>query len=134
MIEIAREEKEASKNNINKHIDGKKNLIIYYIVNLTYHIRNTNKEIVDYKNYEARLVVRKDRNWNFAYDIDNLKIKRDSALDKTSLSMSENSDGRTSHKENIPRHKSNVNSQENIDSLKYVSSKCKNFFIYQTIL
>lgn len=42
--------------------------------------------------------------------------------------MSENSDGRTSRKENIPRHKSNVNSQENIDSLKYVSTKCRQFF------
>ena len=28
IIEIAREDKEASKDNINEHIDGKKNLII----------------------------------------------------------------------------------------------------------
>ena len=96
IIEIARENKEASKYNY-KWINRWKEGFDYYSVNLTYPIRNINKEIVDYKNYKARLVVRKDRNWNFAYNIDNFKIKRGSALDKTSLSMSEKSDGRTSH-------------------------------------
>lgn len=115
IIEIARENKEASKDNYKGTNRGKEGFD-YYSVNLTYPIRNTNQEIVDYKNYEARLVVRKDKNGNFAYDIDNFKIKRGSALDKTSLSMSEKSDGRTSHKENIPQDNSNVNSQENIDS------------------
>ena len=115
IIEIARENKEASKDNYKGTNRGKEGFD-YYSVNLTYPIRNTNQEIVDYKNYEARLVVRKDKNGNFAYDIDNFKIKRGSALDKTSLSMSEKSDGRTSHKENIPQDNSNVNSQENIGS------------------
>ena len=115
IIEIARENKEASKDNYKGTNRGKEGFD-YYSVNLTYPIRNTNQEIVDYKNYEARLVVRKDKNGNFAYDIDNFKIKRGSALDKTSLSMSEESDGRTSHKENISQDNSNVNSQENIDS------------------
>ena len=131
IIEIARENKEASKDNYKGTNRGKEGFD-YYSVNLTYPIRNTNQEIVDYKNYEARLVVRKDKNGNFAYDIDNFKIKRGSALDKTSLSMSEKSDGRTSHKENIPQDNSNVNSQENIDSSNGKEYLENNFKSYET--
>ena len=126
IIEIARENKEASKDNYKGTNRGKEGFD-YYSVNLTYPIRNTNQEIVDYKNYEARLVVRKDKNGNFAYDIDNFKIKRGSALDKTSLSMSEKSDGRTSHKENIPQDNSNVNSQNSINSENWKEYLEKNF-------
>ena len=38
----------------------------YYNVNLAFPIRDSKKNIVDYKFYETRLVVRKETNENFA--------------------------------------------------------------------
>lgn len=59
----------------------------YYNVNLAYPIRSSNGDIIDYKYYESRLVVRKDNNNNFAYDLDDFEQKKGATLDKTSLSI-----------------------------------------------
>lgn len=59
----------------------------YYNANLAYPIKDAKGNIKDYKYYEARLVVRKDNNNNFAYDLDNFKEKKGAALDKSSLSI-----------------------------------------------
>ena len=52
----------------------------YYSVNLAYPIKDVKGKILDYRHYEARLVVRKDNKGNFAYDLDGFKEKKKNAL------------------------------------------------------
>lgn len=54
----------------------------YYNVNLAFPIRDSKKNIVDYKFYEARLVVRKETNGNFAYDLDKFIEKKGTILNE----------------------------------------------------
>ena len=83
----------------------------YYNVTLAYPIKNVSGEIIDYKYYEARLVVRKDNNNNFAYDLDNFKEKKGAVLDKTSLSiMADKSAHGSFNDTNIPQTDIKVNS------------------------
>ena len=120
IIEIAKEDIQASKPNYKGSNRGKQGFD-YYNVNLTYPIRDANGNIVDYKNYEARLVVRKDNGGNFAYDLDNFSIKNGATLDKSSLSIaSDKSDSGSSNKR-IPPTQQNVN-----DNTKYSIQESEN--------
>lgn len=120
IIEIAKEDIQASKPNYKGSNRGKQGFD-YYNVNLTYPIRDANGNIVDYKNYEARLVVRKDNGGNFAYDLDNFSIKNGATLDKSSLSIaSDKSDSGSSNK-SIPPTQQNVN-----DNTKYSIQESEN--------
>ena len=66
---------------------------------------------MDYKYYEARLVVRKETNGNFAYDLDKFIEKKGAALDKTSLSITTGKPVSSSFdKDNISQPSNNVNS------------------------
>ena len=49
----------------------------YYDVNLAYPIKDSYGNVMDYKYYTARLVVRKDNNSNFAYDLDKFTEKKE---------------------------------------------------------
>ncbi len=48
----------------------------YYKVALAYPVKNSNGDIIDYRYYNARLVVRKEENGHFAYDLDNFNEKK----------------------------------------------------------
>lgn len=120
VIEIAKEDTKASKPNYKGTNRGRQGYD-YYNVNLTYPIRDAQGNIVDYNNYEARLVVRKDNNNNFAYDLDNFDKKNGATLDKTSLSIASDKSDSGSFinnsilptKENVNRNTTNYNMQEN---------------------
>lgn len=76
ILEIAKMDTSKSKQNYKGTNRGKQGFD-YYNVTLAYPIKNVSGEIIDYKYYEARLVVRKDNNNNFAYDLDNFKEKKE---------------------------------------------------------
>ena len=83
----------------------------YYDVNLAYPIKDSYGNVKDYKYYTARLVVRKDNNSNFAYDLDKFTEKKGAALDKTSLSITTGKPVSSSFSENnIPNSNQNVKS------------------------
>lgn len=84
VIEIAKIDPSKSKGNYKGTNRGKKGYD-YYDVNLAYPIRNQKGKIIDYNYYTARLVVRKENNGDFAYDLDNFTKNNNAALDKTSL-------------------------------------------------
>lgn len=86
IIEIAKIDSAKSKPNYKGTNRGKKGFD-YYNINLAYPVKDTKGNILNYKYYEARLVVRKESNGNFAYDLDNFRQKKGTALDKTSLSI-----------------------------------------------
>ena len=88
----------------------------YYDINLAYPIKDNSGNIIDYKLYGARVVIRKDDNNNFAYDLDNFKVKKGAVLDKTSLSIvaDKSADGSLTEN-NIPHSTVKVNS----DTFKY---------------
>ena len=110
ILEIAKIDTSKSKENYKGTNRGKQGFD-YYNVALAYPIKNTSGEIVDYKYYEARLVVRKDNNNNFAYDLDNFKEKKGAVLDKTSLSiMADKSAHGSFNDNNIPHVNTKVNS------------------------
>lgn len=110
ILEIAKMDTSKSKQNYKGTNRGKQGFD-YYNVTLAYPIRNVSGEIVDYKYYEARLVVRKDNNNNFAYDLDNFKEKKGAVLDKTSLSiMADKSAHGSFNDTNIPQTGVKVNS------------------------
>lgn len=64
------------KSNYNVSSSGKQ-VYDYYVANLAYPIKDANEDILDYRYYEARLVVRKENNNNFAYDLDNFIQKKE---------------------------------------------------------
>lgn len=110
ILEIAKMDTSKSKQNYKGTNRGKQGFD-YYNVTLAYPIKNVSGEIIDYKYYEARLVVRKDNNNNFAYDIDNFKEKKGAVLDKTSLSiMADKSAHGSFNDTNIPQTDVKVNS------------------------
>lgn len=110
ILEIAKMDTSKSKQNYKGTNRGKQGFD-YYNVTLAYPIRNVSGEIIDYKYYEARLVVRKDNNNNFAYDLDNFKEKKGAVLDKTSLSiMADKSAHGSFNDTNIPQTGVKVNS------------------------
>ena len=83
----------------------------YYDVNLAYPIKDSYGNVMDYKYYTARLVVRKDNNSNFAYDLDKFTEKKGAALDKTSLSITTGKPVSSSFSgNNIPNSNQNVKS------------------------
>ena len=83
----------------------------YYDVNLAYPIKDSNGNILDYKYYESRLVVRKDKNNNFAYDLDKFTEKKGAALDKSSLSITTGNPVSSSFStNNVPQSNQNVKS------------------------
>ena len=83
----------------------------YYDVNLAYPIKDSYGNVTDYKYYTARLVVRKDNNSNFAYDLDKFTEKKGAALDKTSLSITTGKPVSSSFSgNNIPNSNQNVKS------------------------
>lgn len=49
----------------------------YYKVNLAYPVKTSDGSIQNYRYYDARLVVRKEANGQFAYDLDNFKEKKE---------------------------------------------------------
>ncbi len=109
VIEIAKENTQASKANYKGSNRGKQGFD-YYSVNLSYPIRDNQGNIIDYKSYTARLVVRKDNGGNFAYDLDNFAIKNGATLDKTSLSIaSDSSDSGSFINNSIPSQNRDVN-------------------------
>ncbi len=110
ILEIAKIDTSKSKENYKGTNRGKQGFD-YYNVALAYPIKNASGEIIDYKYYEARLVVRKDNNNNFAYDLDNFKEKKGAVLDKTSLSiMADKSADGSFNDNNIPQSDTKVNS------------------------
>lgn len=110
ILEIAKMDTSKSKQNYKGTNRGKQGFD-YYNVTLAYPIKNVSGEIIDYKYYEARLVVRKDNNNNFAYDLDNFKEKKGAVLDKTSLSiMADKSAHGSFNDTNIPQTDVKVNS------------------------
>ena len=110
ILEIAKMDTSKSKQNYKGTNRGKQGFD-YYNVTLAYPIKNVSGEIIDYKYYEARLVVRKDNNNNFAYDLDNFKEKKGAVLDKTSLSiMADESAHGSFNDTNIPQTDIKVNS------------------------
>lgn len=117
ILEIAKIDTSKSKQNYKGTNRGKQGFD-YYNATLAYPIKNVLGEIIDYKYYEARLVVRKDNNNNFAYDLDNFKEKKGIVLDKTSLSIMADKSAHDSFTEdNISQSNENVNS--NTSSTKY---------------
>lgn len=110
ILEIAKIDTSKSKQNYKGTNRGKQGFD-YYNATLAYPIKNVSGEIINYKYYEARLVVRKDNNNNFAYDLDNFKEKKGVVLDKTSLSIMADKSAHDSFSEdNIPQSSNNVNS------------------------
>lgn len=59
----------------------------YYNINLAYPVKDSLGNILNYKYYEARLVVRKELNGDFAYDLDKFTQKKGTVLDKINLSI-----------------------------------------------
>lgn len=117
ILEIAKIDTSKSKQNYKGTNRGKQGFD-YYNATLAYPIKNVSGEIIDYKYYEARLVVRKDNNNNFAYDLDNFKEKKGVVLDKTSLSIMADKSAHDSFiEDNISQSNENVNS--NTSSTKY---------------
>lgn len=75
ILEIAKIDTDKSKSNYKGTNRGRQGFD-YYDVSLAYPVKDVSGKIIDYKYYEARLVVRKDNNNNFAYDLDNFKEKK----------------------------------------------------------
>lgn len=134
ILEIAKIDTSKSKQNYKGTNRGKQGFD-YYNVILAYPIKNVSGEIIDYNYYEARLVVRKDNNNNFAYDSDNFKEKKGAVLDKTSLSIMADKSAHGSFNEvNIPQSNINVKSdtstkysmQENINNAQEIDNSSFN--------
>lgn len=86
VLEIAQIDPSKSQSNYKGTNRGKQGFD-YYDVNIAYPVKDNDGNIINYKYYESRLVVRKDNNNNFAYDLDGFKEKKGAVLDKTSLSI-----------------------------------------------
>lgn len=86
ILEIAKINPEKSAENYKGTNRGKLGFD-YYDVNLTYPIKTAGGEIIDYTTYGARLVVRKEKNGDFAYDIDKFTKKEGVTVDKNNLSI-----------------------------------------------
>lgn len=109
ILEIARIDTDKSKSNYKGTNRGRQGFD-YYDVSLAYPVKDVSGKIIDYKYYEARLVVRKDNNNNFAYDLDNFKEKKGAVIDKTSLSiMADKSAHGSFNDTNIPQSDTKVN-------------------------
>lgn len=76
ILEIAQIDPNKSQSNYKGTNRGKQGFD-YYDVNLAYPVKDNNGNIINYKYYESRLVVRKDNNNNFAYDLDGFKEKKE---------------------------------------------------------
>lgn len=109
ILEIAKIDTDKSKSNYKGTNRGRQGFD-YYDVSLAYPVKDVSGKIIDYKYYEARLVVRKDNNNNFAYDLDNFKEKKGAVIDKTSLSiMADKSAHGSFNDTNIPQSDTKVN-------------------------
>lgn len=109
ILEIAKIDTDKSKSNYKGTNRGRQGFD-YYDVSLAYPVKDVSGKIIDYKYYEARLVVRKDNNNNFAYDLDNFKEKKGAVIDKTSLSiMADKSAHGSFNDTNIPQSNDKVN-------------------------
>lgn len=110
VLEIAQIDPNKSQSNYKGTNRGKQGFD-YYDVNIAYPVKDNNGNIINYKYYESRLVVRKDNNNNFAYDLDGFKEKKGAVLDKTSLSITadKSADGSFSE-DNISQPNNTVNS------------------------
>lgn len=118
ILEIAQIDPDKSQPNYKGTNRGKQGFD-YYDVNLAYPIKDNNGKIINYKYYESRLVVRKDNDNNFAYDLDNFKEKKGAVLDKTSLSiMADKSADGSFLNDNVPQSSKNVKSNSS-SSTKY---------------
>lgn len=123
ILEISKIDPSKSKSNY-KGTNRGKNGFDYYNVNLAYPVKDANGNIVDYRYYEARLVVRKEPNGNFAYDLDNFNEKKGLVLDeKTSSIMADKSADESFTANNISQ--SNKNVKSNI-STKYSIQESQN--------
>ena len=109
ILEIAKLQPDQSKANYKGTNRG--NLgFDYYNINLSYPIKNANNEIIDYKTYDARLVVRKEENGNFAYDLDNFTKKEGITVDKSNSSIvAEKSADDTLTNNSISDYSQNIN-------------------------
>lgn len=110
VLEIAQIDPSKSQSNYKGTNRGKQGFD-YYDVNIAYPVKDNDGNIINYKYYESRLVVRKDNNNNFAYDLDGFKEKKGAVLDKTSLSIvaDKSADGSFS-RDNISQANHTVNS------------------------
>lgn len=109
VLEIAQIDPNKSRSNYKGTNRGKQGFD-YYDVNIAYPVKDNNGNIINYKYYESRLVVRKDNNNNFAYDLDGFKEKKGAVLDKTSLSiMADKSADGSFSEDNISQSNNTVN-------------------------
>ncbi|MEG2832443.1 MAG: hypothetical protein RR923_06640, partial [Bacilli bacterium] len=110
IIELSKIDIKQSKPNYKASSRGKQGYD-YYVANLAYPLKDDNGDILDYRYYEARLVVRKDNSNNFAYDLDKFIEKKGAVLDKTSLSIvaDKSADG-SLMSNNIPQSNASVKS------------------------
>ncbi len=98
----------------------------YYNIKLAYPIKDNNQNILDYKVYDGRLVVRKENNGDFSYDIDGLKQNKKATVDKTSLSISADETARGfSNNDNISQNTENVNKNDALSN-KYSMQNTEN--------
>lgn len=110
ILEIAQIDPSKSQSNYKGTNRGKQGFD-YYDVNIAYPVKDNNGNIINYKYYESRLVVRKDNNNNFAYDLDGFKEKKGAVLDKASLSiMADKSADGSFSTDNISQSNENVKS------------------------
>lgn len=123
IIEIAKENPNLSRTNYKGSNRGRQGYD-YYDVNVSYPVKNSDGNIIDYKTYGSRMVVRKDNNGNYSYDLDNFNEKRSSVIDKQSLPIvAEKSADRTSLRDNIQQKKQNVKLDKKTDNSSFSLSE-----------
>lgn len=115
VLEISKIDLTSSKSNVKGPNRGRQGYD-YYNINLAFPIKDNKQNIIDYRYYSARLVVRKDNNNNYAYDLDNFKEKKGVALDKTSLSIAAGKPASNTFSEiNLPQKNSKVNKNDSLN-------------------
>ena len=123
IIEIAKENPNLSRTNYKGSNRGRQGYD-YYDVNVSYPVKNSDGNIIDYKTYGSRMVVRKDNNGNYSYDLDNFNEKRSSVIDKQSLPIAaEKSADGTSLSNNIQQSGQNVKLNKELDNSSFFDEK-----------
>ena len=119
ILEIAKINPEKSAENYKGTNRGKLGFD-YYDVNLTYPIKTSNGEVIDYTTYSARLVVRKEKNGNFAYDLDKFTKKEGVIVDKNNLSIMDDKSSDDTSTNSISNASKNIN--KNISKDKIITN------------